>query len=204
MKVREAIDIAQPYSKCPRNRLCVMAGAIATLDEKGIDGDIVECGVWRGGGVILARLLSPRRTIWLYDTFNGMANRSKHDVSYKGFIMREGKSAVSVGQVIANLNATKTLNSAFLRVVVGLVENTLTFAENVPQKIALLHLDTDWYHSTKKELEVLWPRLRPSGVMIVDDYGHWKGARKAVDEYFSLQRLSKIEIDKTAIMMVKS
>jgi len=60
----------------------------------------------------------------------------------------------------------------------------LTLAENAPEKIALLRLDTDWYESTKAELEILYPKLVPGGVCILDDYGHWKGARKAVDDYF--------------------
>jgi hypothetical protein len=59
-----------------------------------------------------------------------------------------------------------------------------TLQQTVPEKIALLRLDTDWYESTKTELEVLYPRLSVGGVCIFDDYGHWQGARRAVDEYF--------------------
>ncbi len=54
----------------------------------------------------------------------------------------------------------------------------------MPDKISVLRLDTDWYESTKRELEVLWPRLVKGGVLLIDDYGHWQGARKAVDEFF--------------------
>jgi hypothetical protein len=65
----------------------------------------------------------------------------------------------------------------------GKVENTIPL--NMPRKIALLRLDTDWYQSTKHELIHLFPLLQRNGVLIIDDYGHWEGARKAVDEYVS-------------------
>jgi hypothetical protein len=202
MNIDQAVDIAKPYSKCPRRRLAVYAETLKKLDHQKIEGAVVECGVWRGGGVILARLLSPDRIIWLYDTFNGMANRSKFDFKPGGYKMSEGKAAVSLVQVVANLEATNTLHAEFLRIVVGKVEETLLAKDHLPEKIALLHLDTDWYHSTKTELGILWPLLQRNGVMIVDDYGHWHGCQKAVNEYFSPARYRWI--DKTAIMMVKN
>jgi hypothetical protein len=181
-----------------------MAKALVKLDAHGIEGDVVECGVWQGGGVILSRLLSDR-VVWLYDTFTGMTNSSKHDVTFKGYRMPEGKSAATLIQVAANLERTDTCNLDALRIVIGPVEETLLVKEHVPDKIALLHLDTDWYNSTKTELEVLWPRLQRKGIMIVDDYGHWQGAKKAVDEYFvSADSHTRIHIDYTAIMMVKN
>jgi O-methyltransferase len=66
----------------------------------------------------------------------------------------------------------------------GDVAVTLEVPNNLPEGIAVLRLDTDWYESTKKELEILYPRLSVGGVLLVDDYGHWVGAREAVDEYF--------------------
>jgi len=69
-----------------------------------------------------------------------------------------------------------------IHLVEGDVAQTLT--HTVPETIALLRLDTDWYESTRIGLEVLYPRLAVGGVCILDDYGHWQGARKAVDDYF--------------------
>jgi O-methyltransferase len=202
--VKAAINMAAPYSKCPFPRLKVFAEALVRLDQQGIEGDVVECGVWRGGIAILARLLSPRRVIWLYDTFAGMAGRSAFDVSRGNYRMPEGKAAVPARQVMANIAQTATLNGERIVFVQGKVEETLLIEENLPSKIAMLHLDTDWFHSTKIELEVLWPRLRRHGVLILDDYGHWKGCKKAVDEYFPPRARSHIVIDDTAIMMVKA
>jgi O-methyltransferase len=203
MNIKAAIKIAQPYTKCAYERLFVTASQLERIDKEGIDGDVVECGVWRGGIVILARLLSPHRKVWLYDTFNGMAGRSKHDIKPGGYMMPEGKAAVSSIDVIANLVKTGTMQGEFICVVEGRVEDTLKIDTNLPDKIGLLHLDTDWYFSTKAELEILWPRLQRRGALIVDDYGHWKGAKKAFDDYFPPLQRNYAVIDKSAIFMVK-
>ena len=204
MKLDEAVKIAAPYSKCSVTRLMAFGKALLELDAQRIEGDVVECGVWQGGGVVLARLLSPNRVVWLYDTFTGMANPSEHDRTRKGHVVPEGKSAASIAEVVEVLISTGVMDDACIRVVEGRVEDTLLDPVNVPSKIALLHLDTDWYKSTKKEIEVLWPRVQRKGVLIVDDYGHWIGAKRAIDEYFAPPwDYKKIIIDYTAIMMVK-
>ena len=76
-------------------------------------------------------------------------------------------------------------------------------AQNLPDKIAILRLDTDFYESTKAELETLYPRLSPGGELIVDDYGEWAGARKAVDEYFSGQAVWLHYVTHTVRLMIK-
>ena len=80
----------------------------------------------------------------------------------------------------------------------GKVEDTIP--EQSPEKIALLRLDTDWYESTKHELIHLFPRLAIGGVIIIDDYGHWQGARKAVDEYLAEHQIALMlhRVDVTA------
>lgn len=180
-----------------------MAKACQRIDNDGIQGDIVECGVWRGGNIILARFYCPDRVCWLFDTFEGMANRSEWDVGRSGIKIDVGKSAVSVEEVTENLRVTGTFDASKLRFVKGAVEDTLLDERNLPDKIALLRLDTDWYQSTKIELEILWPRLVSGGILIVDDYGHWLGARKAVDEYFN-GAVPFNQIDYTAVMAMKS
>lgn len=200
-----------PYTKSSVERLAAMAEAIRSIDREGMPGDIVECGVWRGGNIILSRMLSPGRICWLYDTFNGMtrprsvdrtrSGRSALD-SYNRKVERgQVWAAASVGEVRANLDHMGVLNNDRLIFIEGDVEVTLNDPENVPDKIALLRLDTDWHDSTKIELEVLYPKLVPGGYLIVDDYGHWMGARKAVDDY--LGNIPRTPIDYTAIMIRK-
>jgi len=200
--IETIIEWVQPYSKTSRERLTAMARACQHIDVEEIDGDIVECGVWKGGNLILARVLCPARTCWLFDTFTGMAGRSKYDVNRSGISVGTGKSAVSIEEVTENFRATGTYDADKLVFVKGQVEDTLLYDENLPPRIALLRLDTDWFHSTRISLQKLWPRVQPGGILIIDDYGHWLGCRKAVDEYFR-DKLPFQRIDYTAIMMTK-
>jgi len=191
-----------------------MAAALDWIDKEGIPGDIVECGVWRGGNIILSRMLSPNRICWLYDTFDGMTMPEDIDRtrggrkaidSYLGKKKPGGKwAAVTVEDVRANLHNTGTLDDDHLRFVEGKVEDTLLNKKNLPDQIALLRLDTDWYASTKIELEVLYPRLMKRGILIIDDYGHWLGARQAVDDYFINAPPIFAPIDYSAVMLTKS
>jgi len=64
------------------------------------------------------------------------------------------------------------------------VMKTLKKEENLPEKIALLRLDTDWYESTKLEMNILYPKLIKNGVLLIDDYADWQGCKRAIDEYF--------------------
>jgi O-methyltransferase len=198
----------KPYTKSSFARIEAMTAAIeATRD---IPGDIVECGVWRGGNIILARKLAPERVCWLYDTFAGMTKPQEVDVNRNGrpamasyMAKPAGWSSASVDEVRGYLEQTGTLDDEKLRFVVGPVERTLLEPENLPDRIAVLRLDTDWYASTKAELEALYPRLAPGGVLIVDDYGHWLGAQRAVKEYFGKAMPPMTWIDYTAVSMVK-
>lgn len=85
----------------------------------------------------------------------------------------------------------------------GKVEDTIP--DTLPENIALLRLDTDWYESTRHELEHLFPNLAAQGVMIIDDYGHWQGSKQAVDEYFADAQppIFLHRVDYTARLMIK-
>lgn len=196
------IEIVLPYTKTSRERLAAMAKACQQIEADELEGDVVECGVWRAGNIILARMLCPERVCWLFDTFEGMAGVSSWDVTRGGITIEEGKAAVSLDEVKNNFTATGTFDADKLRFVQGRVEKTLRKGKNLPKRIALLRLDTDWYWSTRAELEALWPRLVPGGILIIDDYGHWLGARKAVDDYFR-RSIPLQRIDYTAVMAVK-
>src|SRR5207344_857055 len=104
-------------------------------------------------------------------------------------------------EVVRNLASTG-YPSDRLHFIRGRVEDTIP--AGAPEKIALLRLDTDWYESTRHELTHLFPRLSTHGVLIIDDYGHWQGARRAVDEYFSATPILLNAIDFTARIAVKS
>ncbi len=195
------------YTKTSRERRQAMVAGLALIDFTAVPGDVVECGVWRGGNIILARKFCPGRVVWAYDTFEGMTPAGPEDFTRRGMSavqrasIKPGKwQSVSQKQVTVNLLEFGVYDEAKLRFVAGDVCETLKVS--VPTKIALLRLDTDWYASTKMELEVLYPLLSPGGVLIVDDYGHWQGCKKAVDKYF--RGTAKLQmIDYSCAMMVK-
>ncbi|NIA06861.1 MAG: macrocin O-methyltransferase [Actinobacteria bacterium] len=185
----------------------------------GIEGAIVECGVWKGGSAMamaltLNELGHNQRDIYLYDTFSGMNAPTEADVTYKGVqahkqFSEERISADSsdwclspIEEVKKNVYSTGYPSDRF-HFVEGKVEDTIS--EQAPERIALLRLDTDWYESTKHELTHLFPRVSPMGVIIIDDYGYWQGARQAVDEYISENdlRLFLHRIDYTGRLVIK-
>ena len=187
-----------PYSMTSTANRFALHQAIQYLVKNKIPGDIVECGVWRGGSTMIAAhtLLAAgdtTRRIWLYDTFEGMTEPGNLDVrAYDGVdahqIWGQWNSTHDenwvyspLDEVRSNMASTAYPNDKIVYVQ-GKVEDTIP--ENAPEQIALLRLDTDWYESTYHELSHLFPRLAKHGVLIIDDYGWWKGAREATDQYF--------------------
>ena len=186
----------RPFSMTSVDRLVVLSRAVDHLARRNIRGAIVECGVWKGGSMMaVARTLMHvgvlDRELYLFDTFEGMAPPTSIDLSVLGQSASEiyeqkrcsnsHWAKAGLEEVRANLLKTG-YPSNLVRFVVGKVEDTLP--ARAPGEIALLRLDTDWYESTKHELETLWPRVVSGGIVIFDDYGHWQGHRRAVDEYF--------------------
>lgn len=189
----------RPYTMTSSERLWSLLNAVRYVTSEGVPGDFVECGVWRGGSVMamageLQRLGVDDRRIWLYDTFQGMTAPTEADVEavtgvYASTMLEDtpvgdGNNVWCVAgrsDVEANVHLTGYPDDSFV-FVEGDVSQTLH--QQAPDRISLLRLDTDWYESTRVGLEVLYPRLSVGGVCILDDYGHWQGARRAVDEYF--------------------
>lgn len=180
-------------------RVNALVEAVRYVHEAAIPGDIVECGVWKGGSAMaiaqtLINLGDSSRKIYLYDTFAGMSAPTENDVSYTGepaeqYYQQQISEDGTCDWCISPLDEVKgnVLGTGYtadkIHFIQGKVEETIP--ETIPERIALLRLDTDWYESTRHELVHLFPRLEKNGVLIIDDYGHWQGARKAVDEYFA-------------------
>jgi O-methyltransferase len=214
----EIYSAVKPFTMLSVERILANVRAIEHVVRNDIPGDIVECGVWRGGGSMAMALAlkghSPR-TLWMYDTYAGMTDATDKDISHSGASASALVSAakqlrtadrslklgcVSLDEVRANMMTTDYPISR-IKFVEGPVEQTIP--GDVPDRISLLRIDTDWYASTLHELIHLYPLLSPDGILIVDDYGHWQGARKAVDEYFEGQPLFLNRIDYTGRLVVK-
>ena len=219
----EFVDIyerTRAYTMTSVERMYALYQGVRHVVAHEVPGDLVECGVWKGGSAMLMALTLKGlgvtdRTIRLYDTFAGMTRPSEVDVRARDgsdtlsrweFFRREDHNAwayASIDEVRANMAATgyPQENIAFIE---GEVERTLPAA--APARIALLRLDTDWYESTYHELVHLFPRLTPGGVLILDDYGSFEGAKKAVDQYLAENGLALFlhRIDSTGRMALKT
>jgi O-methyltransferase len=190
------IRLVRPFTMTSVERLAALLQATRYLARQRIPGDFVECGVWRGGSMMAAALAlleeNDPRHIHLYDTFTGMPPPTAADRSFDGVAAArqleqtppgEGAwCACGLDEVKTNLASTGYPPER-LHFIQGPVEETIP--GTCPTHLALVRLDTDWYASTRHELDHLFPRLASRGILIIDDYGHWQGARQATDEYFA-------------------
>ena len=194
------IQKVRPFTMTSNERLYGLIESVRYIINNKIEGDFVECGVWKGGSMMaIAETLQymgvTNRHLYLYDTFAGMTAPTDDDIDQlnrdaatqlTNDVNDKTESVVwafsSLDEVKTNI-ATTNYPSAFIHFIEGDVLKTIP--ATIPNQIALLRLDTDWYESTKHEMENLFPKLISKGVLIIDDYGFWKGSRKAVDEYLS-------------------
>jgi O-methyltransferase len=202
---RRIVARCRPHTMVSAERLLAVIDATEHVVRQQVPGALVECGVWRGGSVLamaltLLDLGVTDRPLHLFDTFEGMTEPTADDTSaFHDDATVEWRRARADGGVayaevfdpsIYGLGQVRRLLHAsgyppeLVTCTVGPVEATLPAA--APPEVALLRLDTDWYESTRHELEHLYPRLARQGILIVDDYGHWDGAHKATEEYFSV------------------
>jgi O-methyltransferase len=194
----DVIELTSEYTLTNPERIVSLIKATEYVVKNDIPGSIVECGVWKGGSVMailhtLNNLSVSDRNVYLYDTFEGMSEPTELDKTYRGESASKAfkkKNEVwdkiecysSIEEVKKNLFSVG-YNEEKIQFKKGKVEDTIS-KDNLPNEISLLRLDTDWYESTKHELEFLFPKLVKGGVLIIDDYGHWEGCKRAVDEYF--------------------
>lgn len=215
----EILSRVSRFTMTSVERQLALISSIRYIVRRGVEGCIVECGVWRGGSsmAIALTLLQEQtssKNLYLFDTYEGMTSPTEEDRLEDGthasdiLNADQNKSGLvwavsSIKDVMHNMRSTGYPENK-IRYVKGPVESTIP--KNAPNEpIALLRLDTDWYESTKHELIYLFPKLADGGILIIDDYGHWQGARKAVDEF--LGSLSKEyflhRIDYTGRLLIK-
>lgn len=212
---RSIVEQVKAYTMTSPERIVSLIRAIDYVEANAIEGSIVECGVWKGGSVMAALLALKQhyRTVYLYDTFEGMSEPTQEDKSYKG--ESATKAFMNKDEYWERIACYSTLDEVKknirkvgypedkIKFIQGKVENTIP--STIPKKIAVLRLDTDWYESTMHEMIHLFPRLVSGGVIIIDDYGHWEGCKKAVDEYISKNNIKLLlnRIDYTGRVGIK-
>ena len=216
---QKIINDAREFTITSVRRLESLVRTVKYIKDNAVPGAIVECGVWKGGSIITAAnmcyaLGEMTREFYLFDTFAGMTEPSVHDEQYVHDEYNKKKTddgfstwcRVSQQDVRSNIQKACKLPIEKFHFVEGPVEKTLDAPENIPDQIAVLRLDTDWYESTMKEMEVLFPRVVKNGVVIIDDYGHLQGARKAVDEYLKRMGITPLiySVDMSCRSFVKT
>jgi hypothetical protein len=197
----EAADIigaCTPFTMTSPERMYALIQSARHVALSGVHGSIVECGVWRGGSsMVAAKTLvsmgNTDREIYLYDTFAGMPQPTGLDVDQRAVpaaklwssSQREGYNAwcyAPLEEVRSNMESTGyPMDRVFF--VKGKVEETIP--GTVPEAVAILRIDTDWYESYRHILAHLYARLSPGGLLFLDDYGGWQGARRAVDDFLA-------------------
>ncbi|MCL6290181.1 TylF/MycF/NovP-related O-methyltransferase [Streptomyces sp. 43Y-GA-1] len=194
-EAKEIIRAVKPYSMTSPERLNAFILATRHIARHNIPGDIVECGVWRGGSMqACARTLlsvgETERDLYLFDTYEGMTPPTAEDLRRDGRPAQELLDAQGKDRPIWAVASLEDVKAGFENIpypkervhyVQGRVEDTVP--AQAPEQISILRLDTDWYASTKHELDHLYGRLVSGGVLLIDDYGYWQGSRQAVDEF---------------------
>ncbi len=164
-------------TSCQRGRM--LNRLAADIEARGVPGALVDCGAWNGGSTLLLSNGAPSREAWAFDSFAGLPEPGELDGSY------------STGWGGALQGSERRVREAFARfgdpgrlhVVPGWFEESFPRALPAIERVALLHADGDWYESVLLTLETFYPRVAPGGYVVIDDYGHWEGARRATDGY---------------------
>jgi len=206
------------YTMTSMERMYALYKSVEYIINAEIPGDFVECGVWKGGSsMIMAHTLQKigdlSRNIYLYDTFEGMVKPTEKDIKISDSMPAIEKwekigrdsnkwAFSSIEDVRKNMMSTGYPLDKFI-FVKGRIEETIP--GKVPQRISILRLDTDWYESTYHELKHLFPLLSAEGVLVIDDYGYWAGAKEAVDKYFNENKIKIFlcRIDNTGRIGIK-
>lgn len=205
----DIIKTCSQYSMLSQERLNNNINAVEYVERQRLAGDVVEVGVWKGGSM-LAMMLAYEKTkhlsrrFHLYDTFEGMTAATEADKDHTNAdatqLMNTNPFIRCIGpldEVKANLGRHTSIQPLYH--VGDIMKNTY-----YPEKIAVLRLDTDWYESTKFELDNFYDKVVSGGVIIIDDYGHWKGCKKAVDEFLATRpQIMTYKIDYTGIYFIK-
>lgn len=178
----------RPYTMLPYKRLSKLAELADECNQKRIPGAFVQCGVWKGGSAAVLAALAGDRQVELFDTFDGCPEPSPKDISVHGRLGQAGEAKAGIHFVLDLLHRLG-LTSPKIRVHLGHIESTVPLWVGEIGPIALLHLDCDWYQSTKVCMSKLYPETAVGGYVFADDAGYWPASREAIDAFFLMRGL---------------
>jgi len=184
---------SEAYTMLPRIRLDNIEHCIDTIVRDGIQGDVIETGVWRGGATMYMRYLlnqyqKDNTIVWVADSFEGLPepDETQFPIEFESYhspiFKKYNRFAVGLEQVKQNFDLFGLLDET-VKFLPGWFKNTLPTAPI--EKLSLLRLDGDYYSSTMDALENLYPKLSPGGFCIIDDYGEtsWTACAQACQDY---------------------
>jgi O-methyltransferase len=193
------LKVKPQYTMVTNKNLITLYRLVQRVNKLGLPGDIVECGVWNGGSAAVMGWANNRetrncmnRTIWLFDSFQGLPRPTEKDGKperenyFKGWCKGDVNK---VRRIFARLGVPVDL----VKIVPGWFEHTLKTAP--VDRIAILHIDADWYESVKLVLNVFYDKVVPGGFVILNDYGAWPGCNQAIADYFVEHDFRHIEIN---------
>jgi len=180
----------RPYTMLPYARLSKLAELADECNRNGIPGAFVQCGVWKGGSAAVLVALANGRPVELFDTFAGCPAPEPKDISVHDRPGHAGEAAAGMEFILRVLDRLG-LNDPTVRVYPGLIERTVPLAKEGIDRVALLHLDCDWYSATRTAMEELYPRLEHGGYVFADDAGYWPSSLEGIEQYF-LMRASDV------------
>lgn len=214
----EALKINQPYSMMPAVNLITLYEQAVYCEKFKIEGDFVECGVWKGGAVGMMAMAnlkhaSMRRTLHLFDAFDDICEpdpevdgeKAMRDLKTLGKRDRDsltGKIEPVTGfydshgghgtiEICADL-LTKVIGYPADNICFhkGWFQDTVEIKSNDIKQIAILRLDGDWYDSIMIPLLFLYDKVAPGGIVVIDDYGYYEGCTKAVDDFLKSKNIT--------------
>lgn len=207
-----------PYTMSGYKRLSNVYQLANAIEKKNIKGAFVECGVWKGGCsaimAYIAKKTGSNRKIWLFDSFEGLPEPTKED----GLMAQqyaENKAAGKLKSIEKCVGPLEDVNKVMFEVLKLKKENIVIkkgwFQNSLPREkenigpIAILRLDGDWYESTKVCLDNLYDKVIIGGYIIIDDYGHWEGAKRALEDFFKERGIKPnlVKIDYTGVYFKK-
>lgn len=201
--IKSAMMLVWDHTMISYDRLATLWLQVRYLDRNSIAGDLVECGIFKGGAIgmmALAHIASrsrPVRRLHLFDSFEGLPQPQADMDGSQATEFVDGRASgalVTTGLLSCSADVSRTLlderihyPATLVEYHVGWFQETLPRDANSITDIGLLRLDGDWYESTRVCLEYLYPKVVRNGVIVIDDYGYWQGCHKAVDEFLSRQ-----------------
>jgi len=195
------IQVVLNHTMTKYDRCVVLHNLVKYVDDTSVPGNLVECGVWKGGAAGIMALAHLRygkepRQLWLFDAWDDWPDPTSKDGSQfddlqRGTLAKADNSGAfeACRDLIENTIGLAQDRVSYER---GLFENTVPGAAERVGPIALLRLDGDWYESTKACLEEFFPKLVPGGVLVIDDYGWCDGCKRAVDEFLEAREIRSL------------